>query len=298
MTEALQFLFNGFALGCVYALVAVGFTVIYRSSQVVNFAQGSFVLLGAYLVAWLHVDRGLPFGVAVGLAAAACAVGAAAFQRAALRRAAGRPVFVIVMITLGLDVVLSAAVPAAFGVEGREIYDPWGASTVHLAGVTLAWLKIWAAAGTVAVLAWFFAFDRFSRYGLAMRAAADDEEAALAAGVPVDRVHTLSWAMAGGLAVVAGVFLAGFPNRAEPLIGLAGLRAFPAIILGGLGSPAGAVVGGILIGQVEVLTAGYQPAHAPWLGDDFHIIAPYLVMLLVLLVRPHGLLGRSPMERA
>jgi branched-chain amino acid transport system permease protein len=155
-------------------------------------------------------------------------------------------------------------------------------------------VRIWAVIVTAGLLVAFFAFDRFSRYGLAMRAAAADQEAAAAVGVPVRRVFTLTWAIAGGLAAVGGLFLAGFPNNPNPTLGDVALRAFPAIILGGLGSPAGAVVGGIVIGVVEVLTSGYAPA---WLGANFSDIAPYVVMIAVLLVRPYGLFGTRPVER-
>jgi branched-chain amino acid transport system permease protein len=155
-------------------------------------------------------------------------------------------------------------------------------------------VRIWAVIVTAGLLVAFFAFDRFSRYGLAMRAAAADQEAAAAVGVPVRRVFALTWAIAGGLAAVGGLFLAGFPSNPNPTLGNVALRAFPAIILGGLDSPPGAVVGGIVIGVVEVLTSGYAPA---WLGANFSDIAPYIVMIAVLLVRPYGLFGTRPVQR-
>lgn len=300
MTEFLEFLFNGIALGGIYALIALGFTVIYRASQVINFAQGSFLLLGAYLVGWLHVDRGVPFALAVLIAIAATAAVGSLFQIGVLRRLTGQPVFTVVMITIGLNVVLTSLVPAAIssiGQNGAEIGDPWGSSTIGIGGVTLTWVKVWTVLTALLVLLLFFLFDRYTRYGLAMRATSSDEEAALAVGVPTRRVNALTWGIAGAVAVVGGFFLAGFPSRAEPLLGLAALRAFPAVILGGLESPSGAVVGGLIIGVVEVLTSGYQPNHAAWLGTNFYIVAPYIVMILVLLVRPYGLFGQRPVER-
>jgi branched-chain amino acid transport system permease protein len=300
MTEFLEFLFNGIALGGIYALIALGFTVIYRASSVINFAQGSFLLLGAYLVAWLHVDKGLPFAFSVLIAIAVTASVGALFQIGVLRRVTGQQVFTIVMITIGLNVVLTALVPAAIssiGQSGSDIGDPWGSSTLGIGGVTLTYVKVWTVITTLFVLLLFFLFDRYSRYGLAMRATASDEEAALAVGVPTRRVNALAWGIAGAVAVVGGFFLAGFPSRADPVLGLASLRAFPAIILGGLESPTGAVVGGMIIGVVEELTAGYQPNHASWLGTNFYIVAPYLVMILVLMVKPYGLFGQRPVER-
>jgi branched-chain amino acid transport system permease protein len=143
-------------------------------------------------------------------------------------------------------------------------------------------------------LAVYFAFDRYTRWGLAMRATAADEEATLSVGVPVRRVHGLTWALAGSLATLGGLFLAGFPHSPGPTLGDAALRAFPAVVLGGLSSSVGAVVGGLLIGIVEVMTSGYAPSS---LGTNFYAVAPYVVMIAILLVRPYGLLGTRPVER-
>jgi branched-chain amino acid transport system permease protein len=294
MTAALQLLFQGVALGCIYALVALGFTVVYRASKVINFAQGSLLLVGAYLISVLATGLDLPFVLAVVAAIALLAAGGAIFQMTVLRRMLGQPVFVLVMVTIGLSIVIDSAIPAIFGGNARILGDPWGASAVSAGGVTFNWVRIWTVLCTGLILALYFAFDRFSRYGLAMRATAADEEAALAVGVPVGRVYALTWAIAGGVAVVGGLFLAGFPSSVNPSLGDVALRAFPAIILGGLDSPPGAVVGGIAIGIVEVLASGYAPG---WLGSNFSAVAPYLVMILVLLCRPYGLFGARPVER-
>jgi branched-chain amino acid transport system permease protein len=294
MTAFLQLLFQGFALGCIYALVALGFTVVYRASKVINFAQGSLLLVGAYLISVLATGLNLPFALAVIAAIALLAAGGALFQMTVLRRMLGQPVFVLVMITIGLSIVINSAIPAIFGGNARILGDPWGASAVSVDGVTFSWVRIWTVVCTGLILALYFAFDRYSRYGLAMRATAADEEAAMAVGVPVRRVYALTWAIAGGVAAVGGLFLAGFPSSVDPSLGDVSLRAFPAIILGGLDSPPGAVVGGITIGIVEVMSSGYAPAS---LGNNFSDVAPYVVMILVLLCRPYGLFGARPVER-
>ena len=294
MTAFVQLLFQGFALGCIYALVAVGFTVIYRASQVINFAQGSLLLVGAYLISVLATNLSLPFAVAVIVAVVLLSLGGVAFQLVVLRRVMGQPVFVLVMITIGLGIVIDSAIPAIFGSNARILGDPWGASAVHAGGVTFNWVRIWTVVCTGLILAGYFLFERFSRYGLAMRATAADEEAALAVGVPVRRVYALTWAIAGGVAAMGGLFLGGFPSSVNPSLGDVALRAFPAIILGGLDSLPGAVVGGIVIGIVEVLTSAYAPG---WLGNNFSDVAPYLLMIIVLLVRPYGLFGTRPVER-
>ena len=294
MTAFLQLLFQGVALGCIYALVALGFTVVYRASKVINFAQGSLLLVGAYLVSVLATGLNLPFALAVIAAIALLAAGGAIFQMMVLQRVLGQPVFVLVMITIGLSIVIDSAIPAIFGGNARILGDPWGASAVNVGGVTFNWVRIWTVLCTGLILALYFAFDRFSRYGLAMRATAADEEAAQAVGVPVRRVYALTWAIAGGVAAVGGMFLAGFPSSVNPSLGDVALRAFPAVILGGLDSPPGAVVGGITIGIVEVMASGYAPG---WTGSNFAAVAPYVVMILVLLIKPYGLFGTRPVER-
>lgn len=297
MTTFFQLLVAGIALGCIYALVALGFTIIYRASQVINFAQGALLLVGSFLVSWFALDRDYPFGVSVLLAIAITAIVAVLFQVVVLRFTVGQPVFTVVMITIGLNIALEGGVPAMFGSSQRSIGDPWGSSAVALGSVVVNWDTVWTIGVTLLILGLFFAFNRFSRYGLAMRASAMDEEAAMAVGVPTRRVHALAWGLAGAVATVGGFFLAGYPNSLAPGIDAIALRAFPAIILGGLDSPLGAVVGGVTIGVVEELTAGYQPNYASWLGSNFYTVAPYILMIVVLLIRPYGLFGSRPAER-
>jgi branched-chain amino acid transport system permease protein len=298
VTTFFQLFAAGVALGCIYALVALGFTMIYRASQVINFAQGALLLVGAYLISWFALDRHFAFGIAVLLALLVTIAIAVVFQVLVLRRVVGQPIFTVVMITIGLNIVLSGGVPALFGPTERSIGDPWGSTSVDFRGVSVTWVTIWTVITTLVILVMFFAFDRFSRYGLAMRVTAADEEAAMAVGVPTRRVYALAWGLAGAAATIGGLFLAAFPRSLDPSTGTIALFAFPAIILGGLDSPLGAVVGGVIIGLVQELTAGYQPNYASWLGHDFYIVAPYIVMILVLLVRPYGLFGSRPAERA
>ena len=298
MTTFFQLLFQGIALGCIYAMVALGFTAIFRASGVINFAQGSLLLMGAFIVSYLVLDKGMPYLLAAVIGAASVALIGVVFQVVVLRRVTGQPVFVVVMITIGLNIAITALVPALFGSNGREngVGDPFGASQVELSGVVFSWVKIWTIIVTGAILGGFFVFDRYTRYGLATRATAVDEEAALAVGIPVRRVNALSWGIAGAVATVAGLFLSGFPNSLDPTTGDIALRAFPAIIIGGLESPIGAVVGGLTIGLVEEMTNGYE-SNIPFVGHNFYTISPYIVMILVLLVRPYGLFGRRPVER-
>lgn len=294
MSQFLQLLFEGISQGSTYALIALGFSVVYRASRVINFAQGAMLLVGAYLISVLAVNLNIPFFLAVVLAVIIVAAGSIAFHFVILRRVDSQNVFAGVMITLGLSIFLIAGVDAIFGGEARLLGDPWGSSAFEIGSVNFTWVKVWAIIVAAIVVAGFYSFDRFSRAGLAMRATAEGEEAALAAGVPVRRIHGIAWTVAGLLAVVGGLFLAGFPQRPNPTIGDAALIAFPAIILGGLDSPLGALVGGLIIGLVQVMSAGYAPDA---LGANFGSVAPYIVMILVLLVKPYGLFGARPAER-
>jgi branched-chain amino acid transport system permease protein len=294
MTEFAQLLFQGVSLGATYALIALGFVVVYRASGVINFAQGAMLLAGAYAISWLATDVGLAFLPAVLASVALLALAGAGFQMTVLRRVSGEPTFVLVMITIGAGIAVTSLMEALFGTDPRLLGDPWGSSSFALGDVTINWVKLWGIVVTCAALGAYFAFDRWTRWGLAVQATAEDEEATLSLGVSVRRVHLITWAMAGALATLGGLFLAGFPSSPQPTLGDAALRAFPAIVLGGLRSPTGAVVGGLLIGITEVMTSGYAPSA---LGDNFYAVAPYIAMILILLVRPYGLFGRAPAER-
>lgn len=297
MTTFVQLLFSGIALGAVYALIALGFTVIFKASRVINFAQGEMLALGAFFTSWLVLSVGLPFWAAFLCGLVVTAAVGLVFQFGVLRFAIGRPDFTVVMLTLGLATVLQAVIPTIWGSYPRTNGDPWGSSAIRGAGLAFNWVQLWAIVAAVLALVAFFLFNRFSRYGVAMRAAASDQEAAVAVGVPLTRVFGLAWVLAGLVACLGGVFLAGYPNQLDPTVGDSALLAFPAIILGGIDSTTGAVVGGFVIGIIQQLVAGYQPQYASWLGHDFYTAAPYIVMVVVLLVRPYGLFGSRPAER-
>ena len=297
MTDFLQLMVQGLALGAVYALVALGFVVIYKATAVINFAHGELMLLGAYLVYALHVEAGLPFAVALPVAMGLMALVGFGIERAILRRMVGRPTFSVVMITIGLAIVLRQVVTAAFGFDNRLLGDPWGSSQFSLADVRLNVVSVATMAASAVLFALFFTFFRASRFGVAMRATAFDQEAALAVGIPVHRVYAWSWMIAGATATVAGVFLGAFPSSLSPSLGFAAFRAFPAAIVGGLDSPGGAILGGLAIGVIEVLVQAYQPLLVPALGTGVHVVTAYVLMIAVLMVRPYGLFGTKEVER-
>ena len=297
MSKLLELVFAGTIRGALYALVALGFVVIYKSTGVINFAQGGLLLVGMYATYNAHITWGLPFWLSVVLAAALTALLGVLVERAVLRRMVGQPVFAVVMVTLGLLIIVQQVVPTIWGYDRLALGDPWGVRTVSLLGINVEVKDLWTLLMAAVVLVAFFVFFRFSRYGVAMRATAFDQEAAIAQGISARRVFALSWAIAGVVATLAGVMLAAGSGGVEPSKDIIALAAFPAIILGGLDSPLGAVVGGFVIGLSQSLTSGYQPEHAAFLGDNFDNVMPYVVMVLILLVRPYGLFGTRAVVR-
>jgi branched-chain amino acid transport system permease protein len=298
VSDLLQFLAAGLALGSVYALICLGFVVIYRATGVLNFAQGGFVVLGAYFTHQTVAVWGLPFPLGVALAMAGLAAFGLLLERVVLRPMVGQPVFAIILITLGVLFVLEQVCSALWGYDVLLIGDPWGVRTFTVAGATIKVADMWTIGAALATLGAFFAIFRLTTVGIAMRAGASDPEAALAHGISPRAIHGLSWAIAGAVATVAGVLLAAGPKGVDLTLAAVSFRAFPAMILGGLDSAEGAVAGGLLIGLVEVLTAAYVAPAAPWLGANFHIVMPYVVMIAILVIRPYGLFGREEVRRA
>lgn len=298
MAYFLQLIFAGIALGCIYALIGLGFSIIFKATDVINFAQGELLLVGAYIISagvfewhlnfFLSLLLGVLVTVAIGLL----------FERFVLRRMIGRPVFSILMITIGLDTVLRTIVVVRWGSNPIPAGTPFEiTSGTTIGGVHFGADDLWTIVVTIAVCAALYAFFRFTRYGLAMRAAALDQEAALAMGISIRTVNALAWGISATIATIGGVFLAAKSIAIDPTLGSTALLAFPAIILGGVDSINGAVVGGIIIGLVEVVTAGYESSVASVLGAGFHEIAPYIIMILVLFIRPYGLFGTRKVER-
>jgi len=292
--DLLLTLVRGLAFGSLYAMLAMSFVIIYKASKVISFAQPALMLAGAVLVSYLAGPVG--FYLAVPLAALGIAAFALGLERATIRPMIGRPVFVVAIITLGLDIAIRVIVNVAIGPNVRNVGDPWGLSTVDVFGLAVQQRYIAMVLVLVVVSAVLYAFFRYSRYGLAMRAASLDQEVALVQGVSVGGVMALSWAMAGGLAAVAGAFI-GTGGGVDQSTWIIALKALPAIIIGGLDSIAGAVVGGLAVGDVEALVATYQNDVAPWLGPNFSLVSPYVLLLLVLLVRPYGIFGTREVER-
>jgi branched-chain amino acid transport system permease protein len=296
-TELFRTLASGLALGCKYALVALGFVIIFKATGVINFAQASFVLLGGYMTFNAVNTWGWNFYLAVAFAMAGGAVLGMLVEFLILRKMIGEAPFTLVMVTIGILYIVDNVVTAVWGPDPKNLGDPWGLSVRTVGDVPIADKDIWTVAFTAIVLLAFFVFFRYSSLGLAMRATALDQEAAMAQGISARRIYRVSWAIAGLVAALAGAVLSAGSGALHPGVGQIALVAFPAMILGGLDSPLGAVVGGLIIGLVQQLTALYGPEYLEWFGNGFELVSPYLVMILILLVRPYGLFGTKEVRR-
>ena len=295
--DLLQTGFSGVAVGCKYALIALGFSIVFKATGVINFAQASLVLLGGYLAYHFTQSWGLNFYLSVLLAMAVGALVGVVVEALVLRRLVGEQPATVIMATIGILFVLDNVTTSIWGPTNRNLGDPWGVSTRELLGVTVADRDLWTIAFTAVAVAGFFVFFRYSLLGLAMRAAAFDPEAAMAQGIPARRVGRVAWAIAGLMGALAGATLAAGASQLSPATGSLALIAFPAIILGGLDSPLGAVVGGVIIGLVQQFTALTAPEYFDWVGESFERVSPYLVMIVLLLIRPYGLFGTKEVRR-
>ncbi|MGA4797696.1 branched-chain amino acid ABC transporter permease [Streptomyces lavendulocolor] len=295
MTTFAELLLGGVALGSVYALIALGFVVIFRATEVVNFAHASLLLAGGYVTAVLHDDIGFWPALAAGIAGAAL-VGAAV-EFLVMRRYRGRDHSVLAIVTIGVDILLTTELARRIGTDVLSSGDPWGDAVVTIGSVTIAQTRIAAFLAAALLITAFLLAFRFTSWGVAMRAAAESPSTAALMGVRLGRVSLGAWAVAGGLAAVAALFLTVFPTPGlERSTSLAALKAFPAAILGGLDSTTGALVGGLLVGVTESLATGYQ-GDLTFLGRGIGDLAPYLVMVVVLLIRPAGLFGTKELAR-
>ena len=298
MAYFLQLLFAGIAQGCVYALIGLGFSIIFKASEVINFAQGELLLVGTYIVSAGVFEWHLPFFLALGLGIVVTVIISLLFERFILRRMIGRPVFSILMMTIGLDIVLRTSVIIYWGSNPVPAASPFTiTSGFNLGGVLFGANDLWTIGTTIVLCAALYYFLHYTKYGLSMRATALDQEAALAVGINIRTVYALAWGIAAFIATLGGVFLAIDSFAIDPTFGGVALIAFPAIILGGIDSVSGAVVGGIVIGVTQVLTAGYESHVTNIVGAGIHEITPYIIMILVLLIRPYGLFGTRKVER-
>jgi branched-chain amino acid transport system permease protein len=296
VTQFLQLFAGGVSLGAVYALLALGFVVVFKASDVVNFGHPALLMIGAYTIARLGLSHvAFPLALLGGVLAAALT--GLVVQRFLVAPLAATSVVTVSIMTIGVDILAQTEITRRIGVDILSIADPWGDRVIRLGAVTVPQAHLAGLVLSVVLIGLFLAWFKLSRWGIAMRAAADDPPTAALMGVPRKTVSALAWTLAGALAAVAGVFITAFPTPGlQPATASVALAAFPAAILGGLDSIGGAIVGGLVVGLAESLAEGYESQLA-FLGQGFHSVMPYAVMVLVLLVRPAGLFGTKELHR-
>ena len=298
----------GISAGAVYAMLALGFVIIFKATQVINFAHGALSATGAFMVAALATvlrfpgrfiegaPKALQWGLSALLAVFAAALLGMAVERLFIRPMVGEPLFTIAIITLGIDVVMRTVTSDFIGTDIRPLGDPWGANSFEAGPFRVAHSEVAQIVVAVVCLLGVWIFFR-TRFGVAMRATAYDQEAAMTQGIKVGRIFSVAWGIGAGLAAVAGLFASVFPRSTgvSSFTAFVALGVFPAIIIGGLDSVPGAVIGGFIIGLAEALAGSYLTFD--FLGTGFAGVFPYIVMLVVLLVRPYGLFGTAEIRR-
>jgi branched-chain amino acid transport system permease protein len=314
--------FKALALGSVYALIALGFVLIFKATEVVNFSQGALAMIGALFISFMVADENLPiigfftevknpiysmggpdwikWGLSVIVALGFAALLGLLLERVAIRPMIGQPLFSVAVITLGLEIALRVMANDTVKIQFRSTNAPWGNGGFNIGSGFVNWAYFAAIiAALIAFVAVFFFYR--SRMGIAMRAVAHDQEAAMAQGINIGRVFAIAWGAGAVLAAIGGLFATQPPIRQtgaiDPETSLVAFRALPAVILGGLDSVQGALIGGLLVGTAEIYAGQYLSGQTAWLGAGYPLIVPYIVMIIGLLVRPYGLFGTPEIRR-
>jgi len=296
MWDELEFAFallvSGLTIGLMYSLIALGFVLIYKATDAINFAQGEFVMLAGFM-ATTALSADMPIWVAIGVSILGMIVLSFVLERTVLRPLLGRPVVAVIMATIGLAAILRGLPPITIGAQTKALPLPIGDEPITLWTAVIPPVQVLGvivSVGFLAVFTWFFLK---SRMGIAMRAVADNQQVAMAMGINVERYFAIAWAMAGVVSALGGIIW-GSMLGVDTQLSLIGLKVFPVVILGGLDSIVGAVVGGLIVGVVESIAAGYLD---PYVGGGTKDFAPYVLMILMLMFKPYGLFGTHRIER-
>jgi len=293
MTFFLQMLVTGIVVGSIYGLVALGFVLIYRASDALNLANGEFVIIGAYICLTLMTAYKVPFFVALLITLIFNLVLGLVVERIVIRPLQNAPVISLIMATIGLSSLLAGAVHIIWGHQTKTFPQIFPSKPLEFGGVIITSVYLWSFIIVITLLVIFSVFFKFSKMGIAMRAVAGDQQAAQSMGISVKTVYGITWAIASVVAAVGGVLL-GNINGVSPGMAAIGLTVLPVVILGGLDSVLGAIVGGFIIGILQSMAGGYLD---PLIGGGLKEVAPFIIVLLILLIKPYGLFGRVGIER-
>jgi branched-chain amino acid transport system permease protein len=289
-----QLVVNGLVVGTLYGVVAMSFVLIYKATQVVNFAQGELLLVGAWVCWALLTKYQVPFWLGMPITLAFMFAFGIAIQLVILRPMIGEPIISVIMVTIALSTILQALMKWVFGVSPQPFPQIFRTQTINFAGLQLQTVYVLSLAVSVAMMigmAWFF---RASKYGLAMRATAFNQQVAQSLGISVKSVFAMAWAISATVSAVAGIVVA-VVNGVSSGLSAYGIKVFPAVILGGLDSIAGSVIGGIIIGLLENVAQFIDGEYLHW-GNLFEV-APFYVLIIILMIKPYGLFGTKDIER-
>jgi len=287
----MQFFLSGLSIGSIYALVALGFVLIYKSTSILNLAQGEFLMVGAYICLSLTLDYGLNFFTSFIITMGFSVLLGLSVERMILRPLIGEPIISVIMVTLGLTYVLRGLVIMIWGNDIRQ-FNVFPVQPIDLWGVKLTWLYLWSMGISILLLSFFAVFFKYARTGIYMRAVADHQTAAQSMGISVKRIFAISWCIAAVVSSIGGILVGNIAGVGVDLSYI-GLKVLPAVILGGLDSVLGAIIGGLVVGVLEFLSAGYLDPYLPAINEVF----PFVVMVLVLMIKPYGLFGTEEIER-
>ncbi|GAB4347853.1 MAG: branched-chain amino acid ABC transporter permease [Oricola sp.] len=289
-----QLIVNGLIVGMLYGVVAMCFVLIYKSTQVVNFAQGEFLVLGGWVCLWFVTDMQMPFVVAFVFTLVFMTLFGIFLQIVILRPLIGEPIISVIMVTIGLSIFLQSLMNWIFGNSAERFPPVFKTESVSILGLNVEMAYILSLVMSLIIMGGFYAFFRFSKYGLAMRATAFDQQVAQSLGISVKHVFAMAWAISAVVSGIAGIVI-GLVNSVSSSLSIIGIKVFPAVILGGLDSIIGGVVGGIIIGLLENVAEFVDGQLLNW-GNLF-TIAPFYVLIIILMIKPYGLFGTKDIER-
>ena len=289
-----QLLVNGVIIGTLYGVVAMCFVLIYKATQIVNFAQGEFLLIGAWVCWWLLTSMQVPFWIGFPITLAFMAVFGVLLQVIVLRPLIGEPIISVIMVTVGLSIFFQAMMKWMFGVWAKPFPEVFGTKAINVLGLNVQTPYILSMAVSLVIMAGFAWFFKFSRFGLAMRATAFNQQVAQSLGISVKSVFAMAWAISAVVSALAGVVV-GMVNGVSSALSFFGIKVFPAVILGGLDSIIGAIVGGLIIGVLENLAEFVDSQYLNW--GNLYTVVPFYALIIILMIKPYGLFGTKQIER-
>ncbi len=293
-TLLVQLVINGLIIGTLYGVVAMCFVLIYKSTQIVNFAQGEFLLIGAWVCWWLLTDFQLPFWLGFPITLLFMLAFGVLLQIVVLRPMIGEPIISVIMVTIGLSIFFQAMMKWIFGVWAKPYPRVFAAQSVNIFGLNVQTPYIMSMVISLIIMAGFAWFFKFSRLGLAMRATAFNQQVAQSLGISVKMVFAMAWAISAMVSALAGVVV-GMVNGVSSALSFFGIKVFPVVILGGLDSIVGAILGGLIIGVLENLAEFVDGQYLNW--GNLYTVAPFYALIIILMIRPYGLFGTKQIER-